>query len=180
MFAVFHEIAHIELGHFQSREKGLDKDSKYHQELEADEFALCEASKLHLLGPWLPVLGAAIALLGESVISARDDAEDMAAHPSLVWRVKRLCTINDGLLEKAAGDSWNFLMPYLTNLVANLNDRDRCPSWFGQDRRAILGLPPDYDFNAGPRIDFASAGERKILDPNKPKPASRKVTWKDE
>lgn len=180
MFMVFHEIGHVRLGHFRSRERALPAQEKAAQELEADGFALAHAAEFDLFTPWGPLVGALIALLGESLTSAQLDSRDGPAHPSLVHRAQHLCRLNDRLAGKPAGDSWEFATPFIINLITALFDRDRCPCWFGRDRRAVMGLPPDHDFEVGPRRDFRSGGGSRTMDAN-PRPAqARPFRWKKE
>lgn len=177
-FSIFHEVAHIELGHFEARGAGLDASAKFAQELEADSFALSHAAHLRSSTPWGPLIGALVALLGDSLSHKQVDSHDGTAHPSLVRRFRALSETNDGASSYELGTSWDFAAPYIQNLIVNLFDRDRGPCWFGRDRRALLGLPQDYDFDQGPSRDFRSAGMRRTTDPNEAKAAEKKFIWK--
>lgn len=180
MFLVFHELGHVRHGHLSARESALPVDEKRAHETAADAFALGHSFRDDWLTPWSCLLGALAALLGDSLTSARLDSIDGPVHPSLVKRARNLCELYDQLRGRPLGDSWSFATPFIKNLVVALFDRDRCPCWFGQDRRAVLGLPPDYDFDAGPRRNFSSADGGRTTDANPSPPKSKPFQWKAE
>lgn len=180
MFLVFHELGHVRDGHLSARESALPVAEKKAHETAADAFALKHSFQYFWLTPWSCLLGALAALLGDSLTSPRLDSVDGPVHPSLVKRARRLCELYDQLSGRPQGDSWSFATPYIKSLVANLFDRDRCPCWFGQDRRAVLGLPAAHDFDAGPRRNFNSIGSARGTDANPSAAKSRPFQWKSD
>ncbi len=168
---MLHELAHIRLRHHDGTQP--DAVERRKRELEADRKALYSLCNFDLATPWSAFVGPLIVLLSLSLTSTRDDDVDSPTHPSLVHRYQNICEQFDRLTSDRVPPSRLFAGPYLTDLLANMHDRDRCVAWLGCDRRQALGLPSDHQFDYQ-RLDFKSKGQIRLVDVRR-EPARRRV-----
>lgn len=174
-FTLFHEAAHIILGHHASRgSQLLSSSEKHRQEHNADVFALDSCARLGSSNPWNHLLGATIVFLAASTMSLGPDNSESDSHPSLVDRFEYLCMVNDKMFRRRSEQSKALVHQYIKSVLANLFDRDRCPEWFGEDRLSVLKLPPDHKFQFT-KLDFKSIGKKKVIDLTRSAAQGRKI-----
>lgn len=174
-FTLFHEAAHIILGHHATRgSQVLSPSEKHRQEHDADIFALDSCARLESSNPWNHLFGATIAFLAASIMSEGPDNNESDSHPSLVDRFENLCKVNDKMFRTHGGRSKELLHQYIKTILGNLFGRDRCPEWFGENRHSVLGFPPDHKFTFT-KLDFNSFGKIKINDHTKSAAQGREI-----
>jgi hypothetical protein len=180
LFILYHELAHNHLGHLKENNATLASTEKRHmQEFQADEDAikilLKSTNNKENIGPLIVFVSA-------SILQDEEDNLPSASHPSLIDRVNcYLDAMEEFYSDKSRYYDWTnkFIKPCTRSLFLNLNDRDRCPAWFGHTRAEFEdGIKNHVELDStAPFSDsnFSPNDYIKIKDPTRPRPRGRKL-----
>jgi hypothetical protein len=133
-FILYHELGHHFLGHLSARSlNSLPPSTLRDQELDADADAIRILSKAS--GTALDI-GPIIVFVAASFLSTKADDVHSDTHPSLIDRMNHHATIVSEIHSREEVIDWALALtrPVLRTLFANIMDRDRFPTWFGQTR----------------------------------------------